>query len=63
MDDEGTRSELVFTLAFLDHIRPEQLAWFHVHMTSQIIPLVKANAGKRISISDSGIDISERDPP
>jgi hypothetical protein len=61
--DRGHSTKLIFTLVFLAHIRPEQLAWFREHMTSQVIPLVKAKAGKRIFISDHGIDVSERESP
>jgi hypothetical protein len=61
LHDRGYSSELIFARSFLEQIRPEQLAWFQEHLTSQIIPLVKANAGRRIFISDSGVEVSEKD--
>ena len=61
LHDGAYSFELIFDRSFLDHIRPEQLAWFQEHMASQIIPVVKANAGKRIFISDRGIELSGKD--
>jgi hypothetical protein len=61
LHDGGHSSELIFSQLFLDRIRPEQLSWFQEHLMFKIIPIVKANPGKRIFVSDSGTAVLERE--
>jgi len=60
---DGTQSsQLVITRSFLDDLRIEQLAWLKTYMDKIIILRLKAKVGKKVSLSNSGIDISEKDP-
>jgi len=60
---DGTQSsQLVITRSFLDDLRIEQLPWLKTYMDNIIILRLKAKVGKKVSLSNSGIDISEKDP-
>jgi hypothetical protein len=61
-NDGKQSSELVFTRALLDDIRIHQLGWLKAHMAMKIIPALKANPGKKVSVNNSGTYISEKDP-
>ena len=54
-------SELVFAKVFLEDIRIHQLGWLKAHMAMKIIPALKANPGKKVSVNNSGIHIREID--
>src|SRR5207249_2165588 len=60
--DGKLRSELIFARVFLDDIHIQQLAWLKAYMTMKIIHALKANPGKKISVTNSGITISEIGP-
>jgi hypothetical protein len=61
-NDGKQSSELVFARVLLDDIRIHQLGWLKAHMAMKIIPALKANPGKKVSVNNSGTYISEKDP-
>ena len=54
-------SELVFARVLLDDIHIHQLGWLKAHMAMKVIPALKTNLGKKISVNNSGIHIREID--
>jgi hypothetical protein len=59
---DGTQSsQLVIARAFLDDIRREQLVWFENYVRKIIVLRLRANAGKKVSVSNSGISVSEKE--
>jgi hypothetical protein len=60
---DGTHSsQLVIDRTFLDGIRRDQLVWLENYMRKIILLKLKANAGKKVSVSNNGMDVSEKDP-
>ena len=60
--NDGTHSsQLVIDRTFLDDIRREQLVWLENFIRKTIVFKLKANAGKKVSVSNSGISVSEKD--
>lgn len=57
-DDGKQSSELVFNREFLDDIPAERLK---TQMEKKIVPTLKANPGKRTSVSTRGILVGYRD--
>ena len=57
-NDGKQSSELIFNREFMDDIREDHLK---VHMVKDIVPTLKANPGKRISVSVDGIGVGARD--
>lgn len=56
---DGTQSsELVFNREFLENISEPSL---FSHLVKDIIPTLKANPGKRISVNSNGIGIGPRE--
>src|SRR5438270_7551957 len=55
-------SELIFARVFLNEIRIYQLGWLKAHMAMKIIPVLKANPGKKVFVNNGGIRIGEKDP-
>jgi len=61
-NDGMQSSQLVIDRAFLDDIRQEQLVWLENYIRKIIVLRLRANVGKKISVSNSGISVSEKDP-
>jgi hypothetical protein len=57
-NDGKQSSELIFNRAFIDDITESRLK---SHMVKDIVPTLKANPGRRISVSAGGIGIGKRD--
>ena len=57
-NDGKQSSELVFNREFIDDIPVDRLK---AHMEKNIVPKLKANPGKRISVSTGGIGVSDKD--
>jgi hypothetical protein len=57
-NDGKESSDLVFNRAFIDDIPEDRLKSY---MEKNIVPTLKANPGKRISVSTGGIGVSDKD--
>lgn len=57
-NDGKQSSELVFNREFIDDIPVDRLKG---HMERKIVPTLKANPGKRISVTTGGIRVGYRD--
>ena len=57
-NDGKQSSELVFNRAFIDDIPEDRLK---ARMVKDIVPTLKANPGKKISVSAHGIGVGARD--
>ena len=57
-NDVARKYELEFDSAFIDDILREQLK---TYMETTIIPKMRANPGKKIYVSNDGIEISNKD--
>jgi len=57
-NDGKHSSELVFTREFIDDITVDRLK---AYMEKNIVPQLKANPGKRVSVSTGWIGVSEKD--
>ena len=57
-NNERQTSELVLNTAYLDDLHEDAL---RAHMNRDIVPTLKANPGKRISVSAGGIGVGARE--
>ena len=57
-NDGKQSSELIFNREFIDDIPEDRLK---AQMVKDIVPTLKANPGKRISVSAGGIGVGARD--
>ncbi len=57
-NDGGRKYQLEFDSAFIDDIPREQLK---TYMETTIIPKMRANPGKKIYVSNDGIEIMDKD--